>query len=396
MSTNDVILVAIVVMVPTALLWAIFLVRRGRPGQPARPRIGIPRALRPGQPDEVLEGKRLERILTWGFIVTLALAIFIPAYWLPETQRQTAYQDKLNEASVERGSIIFKPPGVLPPNADPLQFKKVEKSLSLGMGCANCHGAGGAGGQNVFTDPVTGSKVVYKVPPLNNVFQRWDEDTVRFTIEQGRPGTDMPTWGVLYGGPMTEMMINDVIAYLHSLPGNQPGAAPPLPSSCSHLPKTSLTPSPSPSSSGGGGAAAKANKPKPAASTGPFGEGKPKQAKVSPQVLDCGKGIFMARCAVCHGPEGQGKQDSTLVALPGTGVPGIPLQKGPVWYQGMALWHGNVQHLTESEHFFTIVNGRRFAFMPPWGESPAQGIPVPPNPLSDDQINAVMQYERTL
>jgi mono/diheme cytochrome c family protein len=395
-STNDVILVAIVVMVPTALLWAIFLVRRGRPGQPARPRIGIPRALRPGQPDEVLEGKRLERILTWGFIVTLALAIFIPAYWLPETQRQTAYQDKLNEASVERGSIIFKPPGVLPPNADPLQFKKVEKSLSLGMGCANCHGAGGAGGQNVFTDPVTGSKVVYKVPPLNNVFQRWDEDTVRFTIEQGRPGTDMPTWGVLYGGPMTEMMINDVIAYLHSLPGNQPGAAPPLPSSCSHLPKTSLTPSPSPSSSGGGGAAAKANKPKPAASTGPFGEGKPKQAKVSPQVLDCGKGIFMARCAVCHGPEGQGKQDSTLVALPGTGVPGIPLQKGPVWYQGMALWHGNVQHLTESEHFFTIVNGRRFAFMPPWGESPAQGIPVPPNPLSDDQINAVMQYERTL
>jgi mono/diheme cytochrome c family protein len=104
----------------------------------------------------------------------------------------------------------------------------------------------------------------------------------------------------------------------------------------------------------------------------------------------------MARCAVCHGPQGQGKQDPTLVALPGTGVPGIPLQKGPVWYQGMALWHGDVQHLSESEHFFTIVNGRRFAFMPPWGESPAQGIPVPPNPLSDDQINAVMQYERTL
>jgi mono/diheme cytochrome c family protein len=392
LSTNDVIVVALVVLVPAALLWAIFLVRRGRPGRPRRPRLGIPAALRPGQPDEVLEGKRLERILTWGFIATLALAIFIPAYWLPETQRQAAYATKMDEASVERGKTIFQPPGQLPPNADPIQFKKVEKSLSLGMGCANCHGGDASGGQNVFTDPVTGNKVIYKVPPLNNVFQRWDEDTVRFTIEQGRPGTDMPTWGVQYGGPMTEMMINDVIAYLHSLPGNQPGAAKPLPSSCNNLPKTSLTPSPSPSSGGNN----KAKKPKPVASTGPLGEGKPKHAKVSPQVMDCGKGIFMARCAVCHGPQGQGKEDTKPQPLPGTGVPGIPLQKGPVWYQGLALWHGDVKHLPENLHFFTIVNGRRFAWMPPWGESPAQGIPVPPNPLTDDQINAVMQYERTL
>jgi mono/diheme cytochrome c family protein len=387
-STNDVILVALLVAVPAALLWGIFLVRRGRSGRPARPRLGIPAALRPGQPDGVLEGKRLERILTWGFIVTLALAIFIPAYWLPETQRQVAFQDKMNQASIERGKIIFQPPGQLPPNANPIQFKKVEKSLSLGMGCANCHGGDASGGQNVFTDPVTGNKVVYTVPPLNNVFQRWDEDTVRFTIEEGRPGTDMPTWGVNYGGPMTEMMIDDVIAYLHSLPGNQPGAVPPLPASCNHLPKTSTTPSPTPSS---GGKAA----PSPSPTAGPFGERKP-QTKVSAQVMNCGKGIFMARCAVCHGPQGQGKQDTKQVALPGTGVPGVPLQKGPVWYQGMALWHGDVRHLTESEHFFTIVNGRRFAFMPPWGQSPAQGIPVPPNPLSDDQINAVMQYERTL
>jgi mono/diheme cytochrome c family protein len=393
LSTNDVILVALLVAIPAALLWGIFLVRRGRPGRPARARLGIPAALRPGQPDEVLEGKRLERILTWGFIVTLALAIFIPAYWLPETQRQTAFQDKMDQASVERGKVIFQPPEQLPPNADPLQFKKVEKSLSLGMGCANCHGGDASGGQNVFTDPVTGNKVVYKVPPLNNVFQRWDEDTVRFTIEQGRPGTDMPTWGVDYGGPMTEMMVNDVIAYLHSLPGNQPGAAPPLPASCSHLPKTSTTPSPTPSSGGNGGGGSAT--PTPSQTEGPFGERKP-QTKVSAQVMNCGKSIFMARCAVCHGPQGQGKQDTREVPLPGTGVPGVPLAKGPVWYQGMALWHGDVQHLTETEHFFTIVNGRRFAFMPPWGESPAQGIPVPPNPLSDDQINAVMQYERTL
>jgi mono/diheme cytochrome c family protein len=387
-STNDVLLVALVVAVPTILLWGIFLVRRGHGS--SRPTLGIPRALRPGQPDEVLEGKRLERILTWGFIATLGLAIFIPAYWLPETQRQAAYAKKLDDASIERGKVIFQPPGQLPPNADPIQFKAVEKQLSLGMGCANCHGGHAEGGQNVFTDPVTNTKVIYKVPPLNNVFQRWDEDTVRFTIEQGRPGTDMPTWGVQYGGPMTEMMIDDVIAYLHSLPGNQPGAEKPLPSSCSNLPKTSLSPSPSASAGKNG------QKPKPVPSTGPLGQGRPKQPKVSPQVMDCGKGIFMARCAVCHGPQGQGKQDTKLSPLPGTGVAGVPLAKGPVWYQGMALWHGDVRHLPENLHYFTIVNGRRFAFMPPWGESPAQGIPVPPNPLTDDQINAVMQYERTL
>jgi hypothetical protein len=186
---------------------------------------------------------------------------------------------------------------------------------------------------------------------------------------------------------MTEMMIDDVIAYLHSLPGNQPGAAEPLPSSCDNLPKTSTTASPS----GGGGAT-----PAPAATTGPFGQSKPGQTKVSPQVIKCGKGIFMARCAVCHGPQGQGKEDAKLVDLPGTGVPGIPLQRGPEWYQGLALWHGDAKHLPENLHYFTIVNGRRFAWMPPWGESPAQGVPVPPNPLTDDQINAVMQYERTL
>jgi hypothetical protein len=59
-----------------------------------------------------------------------------------------------------------------------------------------------------------------------------------------------------------------------------------------------------------------------------------------------------------------------------------------------------VRHLAKEQgrdsHFFTIVNGRRFAFMPPFGEAPAQGIPLPPNPLTDDQIRAVMEYERTL
>jgi mono/diheme cytochrome c family protein len=326
LSSNEALTIALVILVPAALLWAIFLVRSGRPGRPLRPRLGIPQALRPGEPDEVLEGRRLERLQTWGLISTVVLAIFIPAYWLPEADKQTAYADKFAEASVARGKVIYQPAATLPEGQlDPREFKEIEKSVALGMGCANCHGPEAEGFTNQYKDPSTGKTVIYQVPPLNNVFQRWDDEIVRFTIERGRPGTDMPTWGVEYGGPMTSQSVDDVMAYLHSLPGNQPGAAEPLAEDAS------------------------------------------------------GAEIFAARCAVCHGPKGQGKEE-----------PGV-------YYPGKALWNGAVEaSLTPGLHRQTIVNGRRFAFMPQWGETPAQGIPAPPNPLTNAQINAVMKYERSL
>jgi mono/diheme cytochrome c family protein len=95
-------------------------------------------------------------------------------------------------------------------------------------------------------------------------------------------------------------------------------------------------------------------------------------------LVSCGERIFEARCAVCHGPEGQGKE-----------------AKG-IWYQGLALWKGDVKHLTKSQHIATVKNGRRFAFMPAFAEAPAQGIPVPRYPLTQAQIEAVVAYERTL
>jgi hypothetical protein len=62
----------------------------------------------------------------------------------------------------------------------------------------------------------------------------------------------------------------------------------------------------------------------------------------------------------------------------------------------MALWQGKVGHLPRSQHLLTVINGRRFAFMPTFSEAPAQGIPVPPYPLTDSQIEAVVEYERSL
>jgi mono/diheme cytochrome c family protein len=334
-SANEILTIALVLLVPSAALWLIFYLRT-RPSAKRRLLSGIPSAMRPGPADEVLETRRLERLHIGGILAVLGLAIFIVAYWLPEAQRQQAFAAKQLDDSIHRGKIIFQPPPELPPNASAAQFKKLEQAISLGMGCANCHGPGAEGGQATYTDPATGKKVVWNAPPLNNVFQRWDDDIVRFTIEQGRPGTPMPTWGADYGGPMTEQMISDVMNWLHSLPQNK-SAPPKLADGCD----------------------------------------KPTRSNM----MTCGKAIFQARCAVCHGPQGQGKDESGA-------------DYAHRWFQGAALWRGKIKHLTRAQQFTTITNGRRYAFMPEWGEAPPQGIPVPPNPLTKDQIRAVETYER--
>jgi cbb3-type cytochrome c oxidase subunit III len=327
-ESSDVLLVAVIVLVPAALMWAIFIARTGRPGKPPRPSLGIPMALRPAESDEKLEGPRLERILVWGVLSTFSLAIFIPAYWLPERDRQEHFEERFNEESVHRGGLIYQTPPELEEGIGAIEFKEVEEEIALGQNCAFCHGGNAAGGPvpNKFVDPASGDIVEYNAPPLNNVFQRWDEEVIRFTIERGRPGTPMPAWGVEYGGPMTEQMVTDVIAYLKA-----------------EFPANSEPPE-----------------------------------ELSDDAT--GQEIFEARCAVCHGPEGQGKEDDG----------------GLGWFQGMALWKGDVTHLDEDLHYTTIVNGRRFAFMPAFGEAPAQGIPVPLYPLTEDQIRAVMEYERSL
>lgn len=336
MSSSDVLLLAVVVIVPAALLWAIFLARSGRPGAGPRPQIGIPQAMRPGQPDEVLEGPRLTRMIAGGLVTTVALAIFFPAYWLPEADRQAAFQERFDEESLHRGELIFAQPPVLPENAPASEYKELERSISLGMNCAQCHGPEAGGGLATRRDPETGEEQTWQAPPLNTVFHRWDEEIVKFTIERGRPGTPMPAWGVEFGGPMTEQMVQDVMAYLHSI----------------QLPPPEL----------------------PEACNDPLADDE----------LSCssGKEIFEARCTVCHGENGQGREAD--------GTDEDPIRGG------MALWKGDVKHLSKDLHLFTIRNGRRFAFMPQFAEAPAQGIPIPPYPLTDKQIEAVLAYERTL
>lgn len=335
MEQNDVIVIALILILGAAVLWAVFLRSTTRPKSPAA-QLGIPRAMRPGETDEKLEGRRLQRVQVGGVIATVAIALFIPAYWLPETDRQEAFQERFDEESVDRGELIYSQPPPLEEDIEPAAYKEEERAIALGQSCVRCHGAEGAGGlaDPRFLDPVTGRTVDYAAPPLNNVFTRWDEEVIRFTIQRGRPGTPMPAWGVEFGGSMTEQMVDDVMNWIRSLPGNS--EAPEISENCQD-----------PDPVGG------------------------------QNTLECGQEIFEARCAVCHGPQGQGKDEEP-------------------YRQGMALWQGKVQHLPRSQHLLTVLNGRRFAFMPAFAEAPAQGIPVPPYPLTESQIEAVVEYERSL
>jgi mono/diheme cytochrome c family protein len=356
-SDNNILVIALVILVPAALLWAIFVARSRAPRRPGGV-LGIPQGLRPGDPDEVLEGPRLERILAAGVVATIATAVFIPAYWLPESDRQEKFVERFEEESLERGLLIAQAPVTLPEDADPQVFKENEKAQALGMGCANCHGGVDeedpesetnlSGGTVEYTDPTTGDVVNYTAPPLQNVFQRWDEEIIRETIERGRPGTPMPTWGVEYGGPMTQQMVDDIMAYLESLPGNQ--TPPEISEGCSD--------------------------------------------PAEEDYESCGQEIFEARCAVCHGPEAQGKEGLPVKDDPSTTE--TDETAVPTWYPGLALWKGDVTHLDRSLHEKTVTEGRRFQFMPPFGEAPPQGIPIPPYPLTESQIEAVVDYERSL
>jgi mono/diheme cytochrome c family protein len=373
---NEQLLIVLVVILPALVLWGIFIVRAGGIGRRGRPTLGIPRALRPGLTDDVLEGRRLERVMWGTLVVILVSTVMIPVYWFPESSRQGAFVERFDEEALHRGELVYQSVIPLPEGISAVEFKEEEEAQALAMGCANCHGPEGTGGfvPGGYTDPLSGKIVNYAAPPLNNVFQRWDEEVVKFTIERGRPGTPMPTWGVQYGGPMTPQMVTDVLAYLKSLPGNQE-APEAISSSCED-----------PSDS---------------------------------QLMSCGQEIFEARCVVCHGPEGQGKEEPGLTPDEISELTGGELQPDEVtlsalsdsdadpawqdildqigtWYQGMGLWEGDVAHLTEEQHFTTIYNGRRFAFMPSFGETPPQGIPAPLYPLTDSQIRAVMTYERGL
>jgi mono/diheme cytochrome c family protein len=161
--------------------------------------------------------------------------------------------------------------------ATPTPLEAEEGNAALGApiyleNCTSCHGAQGEG---------------VDAPPLRNsqFVQKAGDEVVSTTIAHGIPGTEMPAWLQTQGGPLTEIQIDHVIAYLHTLQGvtSLPTATPaPEEPTATPLPPGAPTPEPARPSEPGG--------PGPAASmAGQVNQGQP---------------LFGLYCASCHGPEG--------------------------------------------------------------------------------------------
>lgn len=176
----------------------------------------IPPALKPGDPDDVLESDRLTKVIRYGLGIVMFFAVFLPVYWWAEPGRMTSKEKAFAAESIKRGSEYFA-----------LRVdQQTGEENHTGIECARCHGSKAQGGENQFLEPSTGQQRTVKVPSLFDVFARYEKPPpgfkdaktfVRETVERGRPGTDMPTWGNGFGGPLTDQQIEDIVNFLESI-----------------------------------------------------------------------------------------------------------------------------------------------------------------------------------
>ncbi len=189
MSTTT---IAVVIVAVGAAITLILLLASGN----AKRKLSsaIPPALRPGMSDAELETSHLERLMSWGLVLTLFFAVFLPAYWLREPTRAQDKQEGLFARDFSTGEELYT------------------------ANCANCHGADASGGaaQSPYGDES------WPAPSLTNIAARYSEsrivvdvrEYIEETLYRGRPGSPMPTWGAAYGGPMTDFQIQAITDWI--------------------------------------------------------------------------------------------------------------------------------------------------------------------------------------
>ncbi len=62
---------------------------------------------KPYYADEELEGRKLDRTLTYGLLGIFLVALSLPLYWLSEPGRQAGAKDDFDRKFAERGSEMF-------------------------------------------------------------------------------------------------------------------------------------------------------------------------------------------------------------------------------------------------------------------------------------------------
>jgi cytochrome c553 len=172
----------------------------------------IPPAMKPGPTDQELETSRQPRLMAWGTVLVMLLALWIPIVWLTEPSANARDQRTINQAYVDQGHLLTQ---------------LSSKDNPAGFGCVRCHGTDLAGGYNYFNG------VIVKVPDLQTVCAGPNANPphpqiksladIINTIAQGRPGTDMPSWSVKYSGPLDDDQINAIVNYILSIQQPVPG-----------------------------------------------------------------------------------------------------------------------------------------------------------------------------
>jgi mono/diheme cytochrome c family protein len=185
-----------------ALTYAFINVRQGRA------ELGSEIELAPNRSapysDEMLEGKRLDRVLLAGLIGLFVVAIALALYFLNEPARQAGARENFKETFVARGANMF------------------DTTENGGFNCAFCHGGMEATGSVVpFTITDANGQFVeqveWKGPALDTVLLRYSREEVRYILTYGRTYSPMPAWGVEGGGPLNDQQLQNLIDYMESI-----------------------------------------------------------------------------------------------------------------------------------------------------------------------------------
>ena len=200
--------IAIVLLVVVVVGWAIYVfvnIRRSKSEVGSEIELAANRGSLPD--DDALEGNRLERVQAFGVLMLLIIALALPVYWLREGGRRSGAERGFSERAAAAG-----------------------ERLAEELECVVCHGAdlGGANYApvvldigNQFSDQDTYIvKTTWRAPALDTVFARFDTDAetldevneIRQILNYGR-GV-MPAWGLPGGGPLTPQQVDNLIAWL--------------------------------------------------------------------------------------------------------------------------------------------------------------------------------------
>lgn len=219
--------------------------------------------------------RQLDRYYMVGLVCMVVLVLAFPLYKSSEPERRARTTEAMLAQNVAQGTAMFA------------------------QHCAACHGDEARGGRGFPT--LSAKEFLASV----------SDTQLRWLISGGVPGTGMTPYALDLGGPFTDQEINWLVAYLRSLEVG----APSVPNWFKGLSVAPMRTVPPPvmadedeSETGGelaaGGDVADQRTGDSANTTPAVPEASSSPAAASPAVAV--EEIFTARCAMCHGPAGEG------------------------------------------------------------------------------------------